>query len=188
MANNGFWRAFHFHFLCYLFIYLSVLIHLFGIITFFSILKLFFERKKKRRRKFYSLYPYMSLWAEIQCSTGNGHGLAKRAIEPKLERRQEDPAPGDSGRQVPQRKQAPSPAALLGSVLLWKPVWSSVWRLFQFNFVGRLLGPRGNSLKRVEACTGCRVYIRGQGSIKDPGKVISLSSLPFLGPPGTIFL
>ncbi|XP_065049064.1 KH domain-containing protein SPIN1 isoform X2 [Musa acuminata AAA Group] len=37
-----------------------------------------------------------------------------------------------------------------------------------FNFVGRLLGPRGNSLKRVEASTGCRVYIRGKGSIKDP--------------------
>ncbi|TYK24899.1 KH domain-containing protein [Cucumis melo var. makuwa] len=40
-----------------------------------------------------------------------------------------------------------------------------------FNFVGRLLGPRGNSLKRVEATTGCRVYIRGKGSIKDPEKV-----------------
>lgn len=41
----------------------------------------------------------------------------------------------------------------------------------QFNFVGRLLGPRGNSLKRVEASTGCRVFIRGKGSIKDPDKV-----------------
>ncbi|CAK9148919.1 unnamed protein product [Ilex paraguariensis] len=39
-----------------------------------------------------------------------------------------------------------------------------------FNFVGRLLGPRGNSLKRVEANTECRVLIRGQGSIKDPVK------------------
>nr|CAB3497718.1 unnamed protein product [Digitaria exilis] len=42
--------------------------------------------------------------------------------------------------------------------------------LSQFNFVGRILGPRGNSLKRVEASTGCRVFIRGKGSIKDPGK------------------
>ncbi|KAL5972325.1 hypothetical protein ACLOJK_041578 [Asimina triloba] len=32
---------------------------------------------------------------------------------------------------------------------------------------GRLLGPRGNSLKRVEASTECRVLIRGRGSIKD---------------------
>lgn len=37
-----------------------------------------------------------------------------------------------------------------------------------FNFVGRLLGPRGNSLKRVEQNTDCRVLIRGRGSIKDP--------------------
>ncbi|CAM8954512.1 unnamed protein product [Rhodiola kirilowii] len=42
-----------------------------------------------------------------------------------------------------------------------------------FNFVGRLLGPRGNSLKRVEATTECRVLIRGRGSIKDPARVIS---------------
>ncbi|GJS23260.1 KH domain-containing protein [Tanacetum coccineum] len=39
-----------------------------------------------------------------------------------------------------------------------------------FNFVGRLLGPRGNSLKRVEVSTDCRVLIRGRGSIKDPTK------------------
>ncbi|CAL5006822.1 unnamed protein product [Urochloa decumbens] len=39
-----------------------------------------------------------------------------------------------------------------------------------FNFVGRLLGPRGNSLKRVEANTDCRVLIRGRGSIKDAAK------------------
>ncbi|XP_051125071.1 KH domain-containing protein At5g56140-like [Andrographis paniculata] len=39
-----------------------------------------------------------------------------------------------------------------------------------YNFVGRVLGPRGNSLKRVEATTECRVLIRGRGSIKDPTK------------------
>ncbi|XP_043701636.1 KH domain-containing protein At5g56140-like isoform X9 [Telopea speciosissima] len=38
----------------------------------------------------------------------------------------------------------------------------------EYNFVGRLLGPRGNSLKRMEAGTECRVLIRGRGSIKDP--------------------
>ncbi|KAK7277061.1 hypothetical protein RIF29_18210 [Crotalaria pallida] len=47
-----------------------------------------------------------------------------------------------------------------------------------FNFVGRLLGPRGNSLKRVEATTGCRVFIRGQGSIKDPDKEEKLRGRP----------
>lgn len=44
----------------------------------------------------------------------------------------------------------------------------------QYNFVGRLLGPRGNSLKRVEANTECRVLIRGRGSIKDPARVMTL--------------
>ncbi|XP_074587081.1 KH domain-containing protein SPIN1-like isoform X2 [Curcuma longa] len=47
-----------------------------------------------------------------------------------------------------------------------------------FNFVGRLLGPRGNSLKRIEASTGCRVYIRGKGSIKDPGKEEQMRGRP----------
>ncbi|CAL9774571.1 unnamed protein product [Musa acuminata subsp. burmannicoides] len=47
-----------------------------------------------------------------------------------------------------------------------------------FNFVGRLLGPRGNSLKRVEASTGCRVYIRGKGSIKDPVQEEKLRGRP----------
>ncbi|XP_073142678.1 KH domain-containing protein At2g38610 isoform X2 [Henckelia pumila] len=47
-----------------------------------------------------------------------------------------------------------------------------------FNFVGRLLGPRGNSLKRVETTTGCRVYIRGNGSIKDTDKEEKLRGRP----------
>lgn len=47
-----------------------------------------------------------------------------------------------------------------------------------YNFVGRLLGPRGNSLKRVEATTQCRVYIRGQGSVKDAIKEEELRGKP----------
>lgn len=39
-----------------------------------------------------------------------------------------------------------------------------------FNFTGRLFGPRGNSLKRVEASAECCVLIKGHGSIKDPVK------------------
>ncbi|MCH86692.1 KH domain-containing protein [Trifolium medium] len=50
--------------------------------------------------------------------------------------------------------------------------------LVSFNFVGRLLGPRGNSLKRVEATTGCRVFIRGKGSIKDFDKEELLRGRP----------
>ncbi|KZV36237.1 KH domain-containing protein-like [Dorcoceras hygrometricum] len=47
-----------------------------------------------------------------------------------------------------------------------------------FNFVGRLLGPRGNSLKRVEATTDCRVLIRGRGSIKDPVREEAMRGKP----------
>ncbi|XP_078434596.1 KH domain-containing protein At1g09660/At1g09670-like [Wolffia australiana] len=47
-----------------------------------------------------------------------------------------------------------------------------------YNFVGRLLGPRGNSLKRVEATTQCRVYIRGRGSVKDSFKEEQLRDKP----------
>uniref|UniRef100_A0A6N2KZP9 Uncharacterized protein n=1 Tax=Salix viminalis TaxID=40686 RepID=A0A6N2KZP9_SALVM len=35
-----------------------------------------------------------------------------------------------------------------------------------FNFVGRLLGPRGNSLKRVEVTTGCRCTLEGKDQLR----------------------
>ncbi|XP_019424678.1 PREDICTED: KH domain-containing protein At3g08620-like isoform X3 [Lupinus angustifolius] len=54
--------------------------------------------------------------------------------------------------------------------------WNSLSH--EFNFVGRLLGPRGNSLKRVEATTGCHVVIRGKGSIKDLDKEELLRGRP----------
>ncbi|TYH52032.1 hypothetical protein ES332_D10G322200v1 [Gossypium tomentosum] len=47
-----------------------------------------------------------------------------------------------------------------------------------YNFVGRILGPRGNSLKRVESVTECRVYIRGKGSVKDSVKEEKLKDKP----------
>ncbi|KAH7281536.1 hypothetical protein KP509_36G052400 [Ceratopteris richardii] len=47
-----------------------------------------------------------------------------------------------------------------------------------FNFVGCLLGPRGNSLKRIENTTGCRVFIRGRGSVRDGDKEESLRDKP----------
>ncbi|KAI6198149.1 KH domain-containing protein [Aphelenchoides besseyi] len=36
----------------------------------------------------------------------------------------------------------------------------------KFNFVGRLLGPRGKTLKRIEQDTGCKIMIRGEGSVR----------------------
>uniref|UniRef100_A0A915PMQ5 K Homology domain-containing protein n=1 Tax=Setaria digitata TaxID=48799 RepID=A0A915PMQ5_9BILA len=34
-------------------------------------------------------------------------------------------------------------------------------------FIGRILGPRGISVKQLEAQTDCRILIRGKGSVKD---------------------
>ena len=43
--------------------------------------------------------------------------------------------------------------------------------LFQFNFVGRILGPRGLTAKQLEQETGCKVMVRGKGSMRDKKKV-----------------
>jgi splicing factor 1 len=37
------------------------------------------------------------------------------------------------------------------------------------NFVGLLIGPRGNTLKKMEAESGARISIRGKGSLKEGG-------------------
>jgi hypothetical protein len=42
---------------------------------------------------------------------------------------------------------------------------------FQFNFVGKLLGPKGNSLKRLQEDTMTKMAILGRGSMRDKQKV-----------------
>lgn len=37
----------------------------------------------------------------------------------------------------------------------------------EYNFIGLIIGPRGNTQKRMEKETGCKISIRGKGSIKD---------------------
>lgn len=44
----------------------------------------------------------------------------------------------------------------------------------QFNFVGRILGPRGLTAKQLEAETGCKIMVRGKGSMRDKKKVSPL--------------
>ena len=43
----------------------------------------------------------------------------------------------------------------------------------QFNFVGRILGPRGMTTKQLEQETGCKIMVRGKGSMRDKKKVIN---------------
>lgn len=41
----------------------------------------------------------------------------------------------------------------------------------EYNFVGRILGPRGMTAKQLEQETGCKIMIRGRGSMRDKKKV-----------------
>ncbi|XP_053203652.1 protein held out wings-like isoform X1 [Panonychus citri] len=40
----------------------------------------------------------------------------------------------------------------------------------EYNFVGRILGPRGMTAKQLEQETGCKVMVRGRGSMRDKKK------------------
>ncbi|KAL0124409.1 hypothetical protein PUN28_006325 [Cardiocondyla obscurior] len=46
----------------------------------------------------------------------------------------------------------------------------------KFNFVGKLLGPKGNSLKRLQEETLCKMAVLGRGSMKDKQKEEELRS------------
>lgn len=50
----------------------------------------------------------------------------------------------------------------------------------EINFVGLLIGPRGNSLKSLEKETGAKIIIRGKGSVKD-GKLARKEAGPLPG-------
>lgn len=39
-----------------------------------------------------------------------------------------------------------------------------------YNFVGRILGPRGMTAKQLEQETGCKIMVRGRGSMRDKKK------------------
>ena len=48
---------------------------------------------------------------------------------------------------------------------------SEISRSLQFNFVGKLLGPKGNSMKRLQEDTMTKMAVLGRGSMKDKQKV-----------------
>ncbi|GAU98288.1 hypothetical protein RvY_09452-2 [Ramazzottius varieornatus] len=47
-----------------------------------------------------------------------------------------------------------------------------------FNFVGRILGPRGLTAKELEKQTGCKIMIRGKGSMRDKNKEMANKGKP----------
>ncbi|KAH8285273.1 hypothetical protein KR054_007072 [Drosophila jambulina] len=46
----------------------------------------------------------------------------------------------------------------------------------KFNFVGKILGPKGNSLRRLQDETQCKIAIKGRSSIRDRSKAEELGN------------
>jgi RNA-binding signal transduction-associated protein 1 with KH domain len=54
-------------------------------------------------------------------------------------------------------------------------VYLEIWLFVfcQFNFVGKILGPQGNTIKRLQEETGAKISVLGKGSMRDKAKVSS---------------
>jgi len=63
------------------------------------------------------------------------------------------------------------PRLLLSESNIHHRVLECLLTVLQFNFVGRILGPRGMTTKQIEQNTGCKIMIRGKGSMRDRKKV-----------------
>ncbi|KAG7462632.1 hypothetical protein MATL_G00186770 [Megalops atlanticus] len=62
------------------------------------------------------------------------------------------------------------PDAVGPIVQLQEKLYVPVKEYPDFNFVGRILGPRGLTAKQLEAETGCKIMVRGKGSMRDKKK------------------
>ncbi|XP_049284830.1 protein held out wings isoform X1 [Anopheles funestus] len=56
------------------------------------------------------------------------------------------------------------------SITMNEKVYVPVKEYPDFNFVGRILGPRGMTAKQLEQETGCKIMVRGKGSMRDKKK------------------
>jgi len=54
-----------------------------------------------------------------------------------------------------------------GSIKKTRKVFIPVEKFPEYNFIGLIIGPRGNTQKRMERETGCKIAIRGRGSVKE---------------------
>jgi len=74
--------------------------------------------------------------------------------------------------QINGKKQEPLslPEAAGAPVTLSEKVYVPIKEYPDFNFVGRILGPRGMTTKQLEQETGCKIMVRGKGSMRDKKK------------------
>jgi protein quaking len=62
------------------------------------------------------------------------------------------------------------PDATGAPINLSEKVYVPIKEYPDFNFVGRILGPRGMTTKQLEQETGCKIMVRGKGSMRDKKK------------------
>ncbi|KAL7382846.1 hypothetical protein ABVT39_000355 [Epinephelus coioides] len=62
------------------------------------------------------------------------------------------------------------PDAVGPTVQLQEKLYVPTKEFPDFNFVGRILGPRGLTAKQLESETGCKIMVRGRGSMRDRKK------------------
>ncbi|XP_018425814.1 PREDICTED: protein quaking isoform X6 [Nanorana parkeri] len=68
------------------------------------------------------------------------------------------------------KRSAELPDGIGPIVQLQEKLYVPVKEYPDFNFVGRILGPRGLTAKQLEAETGCKIMVRGKGSMRDKKK------------------
>ncbi|XP_037751055.1 KH domain-containing RNA-binding protein QKI isoform X9 [Caretta caretta] len=76
-----------------------------------------------------------------------------------------------------EKRSAELPDAVGPIVQLQEKLYVPVKEYPDFNFVGRILGPRGLTAKQLEAETGCKIMVRGKGSMRDKKKAEGEDSL-----------
>lgn len=74
---------------------------------------------------------------------------------------------GRTGRTSTSGSAAPPPASGSSTYKYQEKVWIPQREYPDINFIGLLIGPRGNTLKKMESETGTKISIRGKGSLKE---------------------
>ena len=94
-------------------------------------------------------------------------GAEHRAKLPPLQHSAHNPGPASTVQVEMVENQETGPGTCRTIIRVVVPVE----RKPGFNFIGRLLGPRGNTLKEIQSQSGCKMAIRGRGSVKlKPGE------------------
>ncbi|KAL3985977.1 KH domain family protein [Acanthocheilonema viteae] len=96
-------------------------------------------------------------------------GNIKRMTEVNEERAKKEKSVETSEREIPQKAADDKPPITTNGkkVLLQEKIFIPVNEYPNYNFVGRILGPRGMTAKQLEEESGCRIMVRGRGSIRE---------------------